>query len=294
MKEKNCHTLVLIITVLPFYVASQNWKPIGTNTFVSVNKCPIKEIRIDTTDTNKYFDCDYYNYFKKTPLFPKISKKDSINAAKYLERARSLGVVYGSGPWRGFIPYVTGQRDTSLIHNLHKERKTFKFNSLTSDNIISILNNDACLIGKVIIKRAYPDTAKCKPIKNEMIIEVVDVIHSYFPLQKGNKVWCVENLFGGHDECEQPRDYRESVMPSHGYDPSVGETLLIRIDSYWYRQNMQRYENEKCENAPSGYKENYCSQVFWIDTFNNKPLNEKTNEKIKDLKLFFETQNKKR
>ena len=155
--------------------------------FISCGDCNSQQNNLS------YFDCNYYHYFQDT-AYPKLSKQDTLNLIKsairygYIEQAIKGRDTLVRNTFH-LLPIIQNKIDTGWYSFLHSEdRDKFSFRSLNHTDIYPPIKYDATIIGKVIDKIQPIDSSKCLRYKTQYVIEVIDIIHSYFPLKEGDLV----------------------------------------------------------------------------------------------------------
>lgn len=295
MNRKIFITSVCLIFFYPVF-AQPKWKATdgewsgkrNWTFFQSIGDYPYLEFRMDTLDTTDYFNCSNYHYFSDT-AFPKISYEDSVKAAEYMYWLWNFENEYREVKLPGppdqssiffHLPHIQNKIDTFWLHKIIKERKTFKFGSLSFKDVYQFINDDALIKGEIIAKRYVRDTTRCVFYKTEYIIRVTEVIHSYFDIKRGDKVLAAGYCNGYEGGCHknisvEARQVFSSC--SHTENHSVGDNLIFMINRNMY-QSITRHNWYQDE-------EIYCPQKF--NCYSSRELTSEVNNKIADLKLFF-------
>lgn len=280
------------------YVAKRNW-----TIFKNVNEYPFVDFRLDTLDTTDYYNCNYYHYFSDT-AFPFISPEDSVKCVEYLiwyhdfrNQYREMPIARGPSTlhfFRQYLPYIRNERDTFWTRKLLEGDQTFTFKSLNAEEIRWFIELDAGFMGRIIAKRYWRDTTICLYYRTEYIIEVLDVIHSYFPLQNGDKLFTTNRssgFAGGCDDNNSIDNYQDNV---HREIYMAGDTALFFVNRNQYQSHVmmdKMYHGDLRRRKDYREDKIYCPQkveLSFSEDFYAERKN-KIKEFISDIKLFFKT-----
>ena len=247
--------------------------------FATAGQCQQEETPPD------HFSCDYYHYFRDT-AYPMITKEDSIQLERYSKKYHKIANRHSGfkASLFYFLPFVNGTIDTIMAEKLEDEVKTFRFNTLKYADVYPGIIYDAMIMGIVIDKRQFRDTIHCLKFKTEYVIEVTDVIHSYFGLKKGDKVLVKDVM--GYIGCGKRGDQVKLYIPDIE-EYNIGDESFFVLDRNSY---ISAFLNK---HTTSRYDDVYCPQSFMMHS-GSSYYNENIKDKIYDLKLFFEVKLKKR
>lgn len=302
--KKNVIFLFFSVFIEYSYVFAQpkwktvNYDPIAGKSeltyFQKIDDYPFKEFRIDTLDTTDYFNCDLYNYFSDTTLpLNFLTTKDSLELKRYSKKYHEIANNYGGyfAAYKQFlIPFIDGTYDTIWAERTCDT--SFKYKSLSNNLINTVITTDAVFKGKVIAKRYPRDTTKCLHFKTEYIIEVEDVIHSYFILNKGDKILAKDSDEGYQGGCsrsaynpltgkwESGKDFLQVASETTRH--TIGQEGVFSINRNYYQVFSLTSKNYLRDDV-------YCPQAFSQSIIDNYPYGDILPEnKIIDLKDFFQ------
>jgi len=228
-----------------------------------------------------YFDCNYYHYFKDT-AYPTLSKQDSIDLIKLSIRFNFISQsIHGKDTAvrnaLHLLPFLKNRLDTGWYSFIRSSAwNNFSFRSIKKLDISGPILVDAIFKGKVIAIRHPRDTMVCLHYNTEYVIQVTDLIHSYFPLANGNLV--LAKSIPGFD-CGSTVYYSSY---SHIPEYDIGKETIFTIDRGDYQKAFLRMKDTGdiiCEN-----NDIYCPQAFEI-----YDCNWLTPGQVEDLKIFFKT-----
>ncbi|HET6245368.1 MAG: hypothetical protein H0V01_13990 [Bacteroidetes bacterium] len=272
---KNRFTFLLFFLFITHGIG-QNWIPNGKG-FVSASDYPAAEWKMDTTNNNNYFDCNYYNYFSDT-AFPVITKEDSMEMKRYSDKFHKIRHQTGSSTYKSwdynFMPFIQGYVDSVWMEKLARD-VNFKYLSLDYSVLTNAITSDGVILGRVINKRK-PNDERCLFFKTEYVIEVMDVVHAYFDINIGDKI-LIYDLDGYAAGCCE--DCGIISKSYHIKEYGIGEESLFLLDKNIYR-GIFAYKNKHLRD------DKYCSQAFKMD-MSNYEYHKYVEDKIEDLKLFF-------
>jgi hypothetical protein len=275
--KKNYKLVFFFITILPVFVAAQNWKPLDTGGFVSTSKYPNITWILDTLEADKMFECDTYNYFndfKDLNSLYNVPPKDSIKAEKLYrkwlkeenqerKKMQLQELKYDTDAWFSFLPEVMEQRDIALAKKVKRKGEKFKYKSLEGSEgvseIYSAITDDAVVCGRIVGKRMSRDSTQCLHLKSQYIIEVEKVEHAYFPLQVGDRIM-VFHLPGYEGGCGNQYDIRG--VYSHLPEYKINEISYFYVNRNSYQSRLRFQLRKKLYRLP--FSDTYCSQAFEI------------------------------
>ena len=232
--------------------------------------------------TIEHFDCNYYNYFSDTAL-PVVTKEDSLKLQRYSEKFQKIMDQHGyykAYHLFQYFPYIEGEIDTVWIEKLENET-TFNFLSLDYTDVNYPISSNGLILGRVVDKFQSNDTSRCLFYTTMYVVEAIDVIHSYFEIHPGNKV-LIYDIMGYGGGCFKGGENMKSKF-SHIKEYDIGEESLFLLNRSIY-QNSFRYRELNTK-----YEDIYCPQAFRMH-LNNFEYDSYSRKKIKDLKLFFNTE----
>ncbi len=232
----------------------------------------------------QYFDCDYYHYFPHEE-FPTLTSDDSITTAEFLVKSgiyskRTLEWENYNGTIFHYLPYIKNKIDNALFNRfLIKGEAIDKFKpiykSLNWFDVSILIMSDAVFIGTVVERLYIKDSTRCLWYGLKNVYSVEEVLHSRFPLKKGN--YLLESRFGGYSGgCTPAGEEGIFTLITHEEDYKVGSKQL-------FRANRQDYARLFIDQSFLGgkYDDEYCPNIFSMVT------NRWNTEKIKDMKRFY-------
>jgi hypothetical protein len=237
--------------------------------------------RKETTPIENYFECDAYDYFKQTEPYI-YTPSDSIKLVNYLLRTKQFQndtarMKYLFDYLSAYIPTrIFGTIDTALFDTYflpHTGYKNFDFN-----NTISLIDADAVFVGEVVEVNKIKDTTKCLFFKTQYSIKVLDVLHSYFPLKKNDRI-LAGDIMGYTGGCTPGEDLIEVFTDFPEYHK--GDKAIFLPSSAAY--NMLFVRKVKYGND---YEDEYCPHFFRL--FDNFATADCTDKKLlNDIKSLF-------
>lgn len=237
--------------------------------------------RKETTPIKSYFECDAYDYFKQTEPYI-YTPSDSLKLVKYLLQSKEF--QYDTARIKylfdGLSIYITtrmfGNIDTNLFDAYylpHIGYKNFDYN-----RTVSLILADAVFVGEVVEVNKIKDTTKCLFFKTQYSIKVLDVLHSYFPLKKNDRI-LAGDIMGYTGGCTPGQDLIEVFTDFPEYHK--GDKAIFLPSNAFYNHFFVRkakYGND--------YEDEYCPQYFRLaDTFFKTDCTDK--KILNDIKSLF-------
>ncbi len=200
------------------------------------------------------------NWFNEKEELPFLTKEDSFLIFEYVNKHKlNINPNLKFNNFVYLLPRIREQVNIDLYDKLIANKSIY-YKELNWIDIINLIQSDAIIVGRVIDKKENFKLNHVYFYKTDYYIIVEEVIHAYFPVQKGDTV-LVKSSLGICGTCD-PNQKIMMVVSEHEKDFKINErqVFMLEHNSGYYMKFLKIYHTGL-------YDDQYCRSAFEVPTY---------------------------